>query len=155
LGGNRTSHGMTHTHLYKVWNNMKQKCYNPKNDNFQYYGGKGIVVCEEWENFENFKQWSEENGYKKGLVLHRKKSDYDYEPLNCEWISKDEHLAKRGKTGEVLTAVINGVEKTLTELSKETGISREALKYRLLRGYKGEELIKEVRQTKIINKRKK
>lgn len=49
-------HGDSRTLLYKVYQNMKQRCENPKNQRYEFYGGKGITVCEEWNNdFAAFK----------------------------------------------------------------------------------------------------
>jgi hypothetical protein len=61
-----------------------------------HYGGRGISVCEEWEDFFAFQQWAENNGYgeydEEGLVkdsIERNDVDGIYDPANCSWISKD------------------------------------------------------------------
>ena len=43
-------HGMTKTREYKLWANIKQRCYYPKDKKFQNYGGRGITVCDRWKN---------------------------------------------------------------------------------------------------------
>lgn len=83
-----TSHGLCKHPLYTVWWNMKQRCYNPNSLNFEYWGGKGIVICVDWLNsFITFKEWAENNGYTKGLSLDRKDSTKEYCPDNCRWVS--------------------------------------------------------------------
>lgn len=42
-------HGMYKTHLYYVWHGIKSRCYTPTTSGYKYYGGRGIVVCEEWK----------------------------------------------------------------------------------------------------------
>lgn len=127
--------------LYRKWLSIRQKCYNPKNDNFIYYGGKGVVICEEWEDYNKFRKWALENGYKDGLVLSRKDPDGDFEPSNCEWISDIEHRAKRGKTGKVEYVEYNNRKVTLSELSKITGINFNTIRSRYLSGKRGKALI--------------
>jgi hypothetical protein len=130
---------MQNRRLYALWNNVMQRCYNKNNTNFQYYGEKGIVVCEEWEDFNNFKKWALENGYESHLVLHRKDSTKDYDTDNCEWLTKGDHLA--GGRGKDITVEYEGKTITLSALSKITSICRETLKRRYLNGWSMEEMV--------------
>lgn len=66
---------------------MMQRC---KNKNDIHYGGRGITVCQEWLNFENFYNWSINNGYKIGLTIDRINNDGNYEPKNCRWTTRKE-----------------------------------------------------------------
>jgi hypothetical protein len=125
--------------LYNLWSNMLQRCYNENYTGFQYYGEKGIVVIEEWEDFNNFKKWALDNGYEEHLVLHRKDTTKDYEPENCEWLTKGDHLA--GGKGKEIKIEYEGKTITLSALSKITGICRETLKNRYLIGWSTEEII--------------
>lgn len=70
--------------LYNTWSNMIQRCTNPKNTSYPYYGGRGIKVCERWTNYSDFfddvyPMWS------KGLTLDRIDNDGNYEPGNVRW----------------------------------------------------------------------
>lgn len=81
------SHGQSGTKLYKVWKGMQSRCYIPSASNFEYYGGRGIKVCDEWHAFEPFKAWADANGYQEDLEIDRENNDGDYTPTNCRWIT--------------------------------------------------------------------
>lgn len=94
---NRPRRGMKHgeaqrdgkkSHLYSVWAAMKQRCLNPKSTGYAAYGGRGITVCEEWqEAFESFRDWAYANGYDEVLQLDRIDNNKGYSPENCQWTS--------------------------------------------------------------------
>ena len=83
-------HGQSRTRLYNIWKQMKARCSNPNNPNFDRYGLRGITVCEGWQNFVPFWAWSEANGYAEDLTLDRIKGDGDYCPENCRWTTAAE-----------------------------------------------------------------
>ena len=85
-----------HEKLYHVYHGIKQRCYNRKNPNYYKYGGKGIIMCDEWlfGGYQQFKDWAIQNGYKDGLTIDRIDSDGNYDPKNCRWITLSENSAR-------------------------------------------------------------
>jgi hypothetical protein len=77
-----------HRHEYYAWDNMKQRCLNPKNPRYKSYGARGIKVCDRW--LHSFKNFLADIGHKPGpeYSLDRKNNDGDYEPKNCRWATR-------------------------------------------------------------------
>lgn len=107
------SHKMSGSRLYGIWQGMKGRCNNPNDARYDRYGGRGIVVCEEWQNsFENFYNWAIQNGYSDELTIDRKDNDGNYEPGNCRWSSNQEQCNNRCTNVKI---TIGNATKTLTE----------------------------------------
>ena len=88
-----TKHGHCGERLYRVWCDIKKRCYNPKFHQYKDYGGRGIRVCDEWvENYSSFREFALANGYnefaKRGdCTIDRIDVDGNYEPSNCRFVS--------------------------------------------------------------------
>lgn len=132
-------HKMTHTRLYGIWVNMRNRC-NLKNDaSYKHYGGRGIKVCEEWQNkFEPFMEWALSHGYDDFLTIDRIDVNGNYEPSNCRWITRKEQ--NNNMTSNV-RLTYNGVTHNLTEWSQITGIKYPTLQGRIRRGWKVEDVL--------------
>ena len=92
-------HNMSYSKLYKVWQGMKTRCYNPNFIYYCNYGSRGITICNEWLNdFKSFYDWAIDNGYKEGLTIDRINNDGNYEPSNCRWITRAEQNRNQRKT---------------------------------------------------------
>lgn len=82
-----TTHNKSNTRLYRIYSCMKTRCYNKNRDDYKFYGGRGIKVCQEWiDNFMNFYNWAVNNGYSENLTIDRIDCDKDYTPQNCRWV---------------------------------------------------------------------
>ena len=90
-----TKHDMSKGRLYKIWQGARQRCENPKSTAFHQYGGAGIGFCNEWKDFEVFKDWSLANGYQENLTLDRINNDLGYSPDNCRWATPEEQSHNR------------------------------------------------------------
>jgi len=91
--------------VYRVWAAMRDRCRNPNHPRFAAYGGRGLTVCPEWDDFAVFRQWMLEQGYRPGLQLDRIDNDDGYYPANCRLCTHTEQmqnrrLPSRHKTGK-------------------------------------------------------
>lgn len=68
---------------YNSWAAMRQRCANDNRPDYEYYGGRGIKVCDDWELFENF--LADMGERPAGTTLDRINVDGNYEPSNCRW----------------------------------------------------------------------
>ena len=122
------------TKEYKAWEGMKDRCYNPKCDRYSRYGGRGLIVCQEWLNsFENFLKYM--GKCPKGWTLERKDFDGNYEPENCVWATWQDQV--RNKSTNVYLEY-GGKRMIMADWSRELRMDNRKLHY-LLR-YKGKTL---------------
>jgi len=95
---NRTS--SPYLKLYRCWIYMRKRCSNKNHSAYQFYGGRGIRVCEEWSRYEVFKEWALTNEWRAELQIDRIDSDGNYEPSNCRWVTPLENQWNRRSSVE-------------------------------------------------------
>lgn len=120
----KTIHNMCKTPTYYVWQNMRERCSSLAHKNYKDYGGRGISVCERWQN--SFANFLADMGEKpKGLSLDRINNDGNYCPENCRWV--DAKLQNRNKGASGLVE-FRGEWRHLKEWSEVLGIDYSKLK---------------------------
>lgn len=119
-----TRHSESKTRLYRIYYNMINRCNNPKCSEYNRYGGRGILVCDEWlKNNESFFDWAYKNGYNKEnseLSLERIDVDGNYCPENCKWITIKEQYNNMRKTIRIGNLC-------LSEFCKRTGLNYQSV----------------------------
>lgn len=128
------------SHIYKApeymaWQNMKSRCYSPRNDRFESYGGRGITVCDRWR--DSYEAFLTDMGRKPSPhhSIDREDNDGNYEPGNCRWALLKVQARNNRRNRHVL---FEGRSIPLSEACELTGLSYGMVKARLRRGWPDE-----------------
>lgn len=115
--------------LHGIWQAMKSRCNNPCTINYKHYGGRGIVVCKEWNNsYKEFKKWAFENGYNDNLTIERKDVNGNYCPDNCMWIKMHDQHYNRTNTKFIF---YEGKKIPVSKMIYDLGLDYSMVKYYL------------------------
>lgn len=142
-----TTHGATigrhRERLYGVWSAMLNRTRNPNASNYKYYGGRGISVCDAWQDYQNFKEWALSNGYDATAAygectLDREDNNGDYCPENCRWVNMNTQAGNQRST-KIIT--YNGESHNLKEWSEILDINYSTMKKYIRNGKTIEEII--------------
>ena len=127
-----STHNESKTRLYTIWKNMRSRCYDKNNKAYKRYGGKGIIVCNEWkEHYEPFRDWALLNGYNDNLSIDRIDYNGNYTPKNCRWATIEEQ-ANNKSNSRLYT--YNGETKSIAQWAREYNIIETTLRSRLNSG---------------------
>jgi len=118
------------TRSYGIWCNMKARCSNPNNPYWKYYGGRGIKVCESWQDFNNF--FADMGESPVDTTIERVDGDRDYEPSNCIWATRAEQQLNLRSNHNI---TFNGETKCAAEWGRVLGINPRTIYSRLQRGW--------------------
>lgn len=136
--------------LERVWRGMISRCENPKGAGYEYYGGRGIKVCEEWHEYNVFKEWALKNGYDKDAprgktTIDRIDVNGNYEPSNCRFANTKEQARNKTITRYV---EIEGVAKPIPVWAEESNIPQQIIYHRYYnKGIRGKDLLKPCKVT--------
>ena len=133
-------HGENKTELHNVWQSMRSRTRCKTSTAWKDYGGRGIYICEQWNEFTKFKEWAVSTGYSSGLEIDRIDNDAGYSPENCRWVSRLENM-RNTRTNRVVFAF--GENKPLVGWTedKRCVVSYATLWARLNRGWCPEQAI--------------
>lgn len=124
--------------FYQVWQGIRTRCYNKKSFPYKDYGGRGIIMSEEWKsNFENFKNDMYES-YKPGLTIERKDVNGNYCKNNCTWITRNEQPKNRRSSIWIET---EQGRMTINDAAKLIGISWRGMYQRVRQKWPKEKLL--------------
>ena len=119
--------------LYGIRLKMIERCTDPSCDRYKDYGGRGITVCQEWQDdFDNFVEWALNNGYAEGLTIDRIDNDGNYEPENCRWATRREQNRNRRNT---IMAEYRGEVKPLRTWCEELNLKYDTMHNRITHGW--------------------
>ena len=121
--------------LYAIYKQMLDRIDNPSSREYHNYGGRGIKVCDEWRDFDNFAEWALSSGYdpnaKRGeCTLDRRNVDGNYEPNNCEWV---DNQTQQNNRRDCIYITYNGKTQTMAQWSRELNIPHKYLNWRMVR----------------------
>lgn len=134
LNGNKTIEYATLyliNRIQSIYRNMYQRCYNPKSERYERYGGRGIKICDEWlglKGRDRFVIWAFENGYQVDYSIERIDVDKDYCPSNCKWIPKNLQSKNKSNTHWITH---NGETKCLEDWCKELNLKSNTIMSRV------------------------
>lgn len=119
-GNNRRKHGGCGTRLYRIWQGMHRRCYNPNTADYKNY--RNISVCDDWlHDFARFRDWALNNGYDDTLSIDRIDPNGDYCPDNCRW-ADDKTQANNKTNNHIIT--IDGQQYSVEAACRHYHISK-------------------------------
>lgn len=135
----RTTHGGRHERLYHIWRGIKVRCHSEVSKDYSRYGGRGIIVCDEWRNsYAAFRDWAFSHGYDDTLTIERKDVNGNYCPENCCWIPLEDQSKNKTTSHWV---EYNGERHIVSDWARIYGLKDATLHNRLRLGWSMERAI--------------
>jgi len=135
-----TKHAGWKHELYNIWSGMNRRCYEPGNNKYHIYGGRGIKVCKKWKEdpYQFFKDMGPRPS--KNYTVDRIDGDGDYAPGNCRWATQKEQQRNR-RVQRLIT--YNGETKCIAEWAEQYGMNQNTLRSRFNLGWDFERAVTE------------
>lgn len=127
-----STHGKSNTKLFVIWTDMRNRCLKERDREYKNYGGRGVTICVEWLDFQNFHDWAIANGYDENAprgqcTLDRIDVNGNYEPSNCRWV--DMKVQSRNRRNNVRFS-LNDESRTIAEWAEISGLPYSTIYYR-------------------------
>lgn len=143
-GGARRNYSQEEKRLYNIWGKIKDRCGNVNSSSYERYGGNGISYCDDWKDFKPFQIWALNNGYANNLTIDRIDNTKGYSPENCRWV---DYTVQNNNRSNSIHIIIDGVDHTLPEWCRISGIPYKVAYARLRAGWDEKEAVfKEVKR---------
>lgn len=123
-------HGGKGERLYTIWCGMRRRCNSPNDEAYPRYGGRGIAVCPEWNDYAAFRSWALASGYADHLTIDRRDNDRGYEPGNCRWATYAEQNRNYGRNRPIEYA---GRTALIGDFAAARGLPADVVKNRVRR----------------------
>ena len=137
-GCKKIKHGYANKErLYETWKNMRRRCYDPDNKRYAQYGGRGITICPEWDEYAAFRDWAMSNGCADDLTIDRIDVNRNYCPENCRWATLDEQMNNMTKNRMISYC---GETMSMSRWAERFGISYGTMNHRVQRGWSMERI---------------
>lgn len=111
---------------------MRNRCNNKNEKSYKWYGGRGIKICDDWNDYGIFFEWAMKNNYKEGLSIERIDVNGNYCPENCKWITMEEQHKNTTRTRII---EYDGKKMSLSDWARYKKIDKVTLYNRLERGW--------------------
>jgi hypothetical protein len=126
FGNLNKKHGKSWTPEWKIWVAMKRRCYDQSQQFYNMYGGRGIIVCKKWHDFNNF--YNDMGKRPDGMSIERINVNGNYEPSNCKWATAKEQ-ARNTTRNFMVTA--NNKTQALSAWAEELGLNYYTVRSRI------------------------
>lgn len=123
-------HGGKGTRLYRIWLGMRRRCNCVTDAAYHRYGGRGIGICTEWDEFDAFRDWATANGYASHLTIDRADNDKGYDPSNCRWATYRDQNRNYSRNRPVQ---YDGRTALIGDFAAEHGLPADVVKNRVMR----------------------
>lgn len=122
--------------LYNIWHSMRLRCLTKGYRDYKYYGGRGVTVCKEWDDYAAFRAWAVSHGFRKGLTIDRKENDLGYAPHNCKWATMAEQSENKCS---VIMVEFRGERGPLWRFAERMGMDKALVRSRVrMQGWSAE-----------------
>ena len=122
------SHGQSSSSEYRIWAHMLQRCTNPNNKNYSFYGGRGITVCARWHDFALFYEDMGPRPSQKHSLDRFPDLNGNYCPTNCRWATSREQMVNMRRNHLV---TFDGETHAVADWARRTGVGASTISYRL------------------------